>query len=315
MTSYLWSFFVYSGKTTTVDSTPGVLKSTSTVLRLIKPLLNKGYTLWMDNWFNSPLLARFLKRNKTDCAGTLRTNRANVPPAFSRINMAEGHYFGRHASDVAVLSWQDKKKVSTISTYHGAEMELGPSRGRPNIYKPKVVRDYNKYMGGVDKKDQMLEPYLLERKRCQKWYHKMFKHLLNVSIHNSIVMYRQSSSLEATTLMLRTSLVSQLADKHLLLAQRTMPARRVVVNDKFSNPSRLRPGNHFLKTNFITTDTDLQTETHNVQPPPVANKKRRLRCIWCADRNRVEKRTSLICEACEVPLCMEPCFKYYHTCL
>lgn len=76
--------------------------------------------------------------------------------------------------------------------------------------------------------------------------------------------------------------------------------------DSFSNPSRLIPGNHFPKTNLLT---DSQTdETDGAQ-----TKKRRIRCIWCNNRNRVEKRTHYICSLCNVPLCIEPCFEYYHS--
>ena len=36
--------------------------------------------------------------------------------------------------------------------------------------KPVSVLDYNKNMGGVDLKDQLLHPFLLERKKMTKWY-------------------------------------------------------------------------------------------------------------------------------------------------
>jgi hypothetical protein len=43
---------------------------------------------------------------------------------------------------------------------------------KPEI-KPVVVCDYNKNMLGVDLKDQMLQLYLLERKKGTKWYVKL----------------------------------------------------------------------------------------------------------------------------------------------
>jgi hypothetical protein len=43
---------------------------------------------------------------------------------------------------------------------------------------------------GADLKDQMLQTFLLERKKCAKCYLKLFKRLLNVEIHNTMVMYR-----------------------------------------------------------------------------------------------------------------------------
>lgn len=47
----------------------------SLVLRLLDGLEYKGHTIWMDNFYNSPALARELKSRGFDCAGTLRTNR------------------------------------------------------------------------------------------------------------------------------------------------------------------------------------------------------------------------------------------------
>jgi hypothetical protein len=48
--------------------------------------------------------------------------------------------------------------------------------------KPVCVLDYNQYMGGVNLKDQLLESYLVERKRTDKWYMKLFRMLLNSAV-------------------------------------------------------------------------------------------------------------------------------------
>jgi len=51
---------------------------------------------------------------------------------------------------------------------------------RQEKQKPVSVLDYNENMGGVDLKDQPLQPYLLERMNMTKWYIKLFRRLLNV---------------------------------------------------------------------------------------------------------------------------------------
>lgn len=48
------------------------------------------------------------------------------------------------------------------------------------ILKPSPVLDYNKYMGGVDKGDQVIHYYSVARKSI-KWYKKLFFHILDVS--------------------------------------------------------------------------------------------------------------------------------------
>jgi hypothetical protein len=53
--------------------------------------------------------------------------------------------------------------------------------------KPVAVCVYNANKLGVNLKDQMLQTYLLEQKKCNKWYLKLFRRLLNVAIHNAMV--------------------------------------------------------------------------------------------------------------------------------
>jgi hypothetical protein len=70
-------------------------------------------------------------------------------------------------------------------------------------------------MMGVDLKDQMLQPYLLERKRTTKWYKKLFKRLLNVAVHNAMVIYRcHPNKKNIDTLKFRLSLAQGLVEKH-----------------------------------------------------------------------------------------------------
>jgi hypothetical protein len=64
--------------------------------------------------------------------------------------------------DMAVLTWQDKKTVTMISTYHKDELHVAVNKVNKEETKPVVVYNYNVHMGGVDLKDQMLQPYLLE---------------------------------------------------------------------------------------------------------------------------------------------------------
>lgn len=71
---YLWSMIMYAGKTQVMavdthddrgDTEPEGATSII-VFKLVHPLLGQGYTLVMDNFYNSPLLSRALKSQKTD---------------------------------------------------------------------------------------------------------------------------------------------------------------------------------------------------------------------------------------------------------
>jgi hypothetical protein len=60
------------------------------------------------------------------------------------------------------------------------------------VQKPVSVTDCNKNMGWTDLKDQMLQMYLIERKIMHKWYHKLFKRLLNATVLNALIVYRRN---------------------------------------------------------------------------------------------------------------------------
>lgn len=89
---YLWKFIVYTGK-------DGHNATAKIVYDLIGPLRHCGHTLIMDNFYNSPLLARCLKRDEgTDVFGTLRLNREFVPDSIKTLtksNIRQGYLLQR----------------------------------------------------------------------------------------------------------------------------------------------------------------------------------------------------------------------------
>ena len=94
---------------------------------------------------------------------------------------------------MSILKWKDKKEVPMISTYHGEETRMKLTKCRQEKQKPVSVLDYNKNMGGVDEKDQLLQPSLLERKKMSKWYIKLFRGLINITVLNCMVICRANS--------------------------------------------------------------------------------------------------------------------------
>jgi hypothetical protein len=87
--------------------------------------------------------------------------------------LKKGEIVAQHAGPVLVTKWCDKKFVTVISTYHSHDTRTVTIRGK-EVVKPISVRDYNKFMIGVDLKDQLLHSYLIERKRMNRWYMKLF---------------------------------------------------------------------------------------------------------------------------------------------
>ena len=70
--------------------------------------------LWMDNFYNSPALAERLNSLKTDCVGTLRLSRKDVPQRVNQKKLKEGELVAEHSGLVSVLKWKDKKEVTVI---------------------------------------------------------------------------------------------------------------------------------------------------------------------------------------------------------
>ena len=79
----------------------------------------------MDGQFyNSPAQAQRLKSLKTDCVGTLRLSRKDVPQRVKEKKLKKGELVAQHSGPVSVLKWKDKKDVTMISTYHGEETRM-----------------------------------------------------------------------------------------------------------------------------------------------------------------------------------------------
>lgn len=78
------------------------------------------------------MLARYLKRGRTNCVGTLRANRKHVPAVIQRAPLAEGEFVARHSGDVMLVALQDRKRLTCVSTFHDVSQVLKEARpGRP----------------------------------------------------------------------------------------------------------------------------------------------------------------------------------------
>lgn len=189
---------IYSGKKC-IDSenleVHGFTGASKIVLQLMNGYIHKGHCLVMDNFYNSVSLIRFQKEQcRTDVLGTLISGEKTLlqTKVLVERRIKKGEIVARHCSNITVLSWKDVKLVTIISTFHNAGTAPGQRAGVA-CNKPLVVHSYNKYMGGVDLKDQKLSTYLLERNRGLKWYIKVFRRLLNISILNTFIIYLANS--------------------------------------------------------------------------------------------------------------------------
>ncbi|CAG4969503.1 unnamed protein product [Colias eurytheme] len=81
------------------------------VFDLMEPLLHRGHTLIMDNFYNCPLLARCLKLRRTDCYGTQRLNREFVPSSLrtmTKTDLRQGEVVASYCNDLSLMVWRGR---------------------------------------------------------------------------------------------------------------------------------------------------------------------------------------------------------------
>ncbi|RVE49901.1 hypothetical protein evm_005494 [Chilo suppressalis] len=298
-TGYLLRCLIYAGKDSTMRQEPihGFENCTAkVVLELLDGFLDAGHCLVMDNWYNQLSLTRYLKSRKTDVIGTMNPRRVHVPDDIKQANprMQRGGQIARHCGDICLIAWKDVKLVTAVSTFHN-DSRVPSRRAGAQIIKPRMIADYNRYMGGVDSKDQQLSMYLMERKRGMKWYIKVFKRLLNTSLLNTYIIHKKTpvAAKPLTHRQFRMEVALGLLEKF----PRAETGRNIRSNDA-ETPRRLMKGvDHFV----------LNTPTIGT-----GNRKTQKRCVRCLAANR-RTMVTLICSFCNVALCAGTCWVEYHT--
>lgn len=262
------------------------------VMRLLTGLTDTGRTVFMDRFFNSlPLTERLLARN-TQVVGTVNTNRRGLPQPIKTQKLKRGEVISFRKGRIMCLKWKDKREVTMISTVHSnSSVSIQRYGDVQPVLKPVCIRDYNEYMGGVDKSDQLMSYYPFLRKSL-KWYKKLFFRLFYLLLTNAHIIYnykRQTVSLPTMTLyQFYQAVCSSLAEGI------DFPIPNVTVAEgRF--PLRI-------------------TERHfpGLIPPTSVNNFPTRRCVLCTKRG-TRKQTRFYCFPCSVALCVSGCFEQYHT--
>ena len=130
--------------------------------------------------------------------GTVRVNRRGLPPDM-KATLAKGDTTLVQVDEsMMALKWMDKRPVCMLSTIHDDYMTTKVRRtrrveeGQEEIRKPVVVEEYNTYMGGVDKSDQLLSYYGFSH-RTVKWWKQAAFHTLDVAVVNVYIVHKTSA--------------------------------------------------------------------------------------------------------------------------
>lgn len=182
---YMCNGFPYLGKDV---MRPGDVRiSEHVVMKLAEPFLKKGRNITTDNFFTSVSLAEKLKSADTSLVGTVNKARKEIPPAVqqSKATLYDTKLLKKDSVTLTVYQGKAKKNVLVMSTLH-------PSISIAETEKkvPEPVQFYNSTKYGVDVVDQMARQYST-RSGTRRWPVHVFQNILDLSVINSWVCYKE----------------------------------------------------------------------------------------------------------------------------
>ena len=259
-------------------------------MELSESIINKGYTLFLDNWYSSPYLFLKLHQKKTNVIGTVRKDRKNMPKDIQK--KSESVY--RSSNNLLVMRWKDKRDVYILSTKHeNAEMVEYTDKQKNKIMKPKCILEYNKGMGRIDQQDQMLACFPIMRK-YSKGYRKVFFYMSDMALFNTFIMYKTIHNRRNEGYVDFRINIAEALLKNVKLPEYKKCGRSAPSED----PLRLQAQHwaHFPK---------------HIDSTPLKKKPTRL-CKVCT-KHKIRSETSWECSKCKVALHLPKCFQKYHT--
>lgn len=196
---YLLAFDIYTGRNPQNVARFGL--GGDIVLKLIEKAEvpdNSGHKLYIDNFFTSVPLLKYLSQTGYCATGTIRADRTEYCTLKSTKEMEKeerGSFDFKTTKDVMLVRWNDNS-VCTVGT-NCEEFSVGTARrwcrtkkSTIQVPQPTVFAQYNKGMGGVDLMDQNIASYRT-RMRQRKWWWPIFVYLFDASVSNAWILNRK----------------------------------------------------------------------------------------------------------------------------
>nr|CAH7758864.1 unnamed protein product [Callosobruchus chinensis] len=254
------------------------------VKRLVKPLEKSNRNITTDNYFSSILL---LTTVGLTFLGTLRKNKAEIPPPFvtENRNLVPGNYLFGCQDDKTLVSLVTKKKkvVLVLSTLHDTDT-VDELTG-----KPIQIADYNSTKGGVDTVDLMCSRITTSR-RTQRWPMNIFFRLLDIAGINSFRIFQMNNPFDKS---IRRRYLYNLSLE--------------LMKENFKERAKLRT---------LPKDLSLFLESYREptvhQPPLQTQPNQRAICHVCGSKKN--HRTQLACKDCRKYVCKNHCTVTCNSC-
>ncbi|XP_044763683.1 piggyBac transposable element-derived protein 3-like [Coccinella septempunctata] len=260
---------------------PSVVLEYSDVLRKLGP---HPYHIFCDNFFITIPLLEALSMKNLRCTGTIRENRLCGCPLTEKKAMKkkERGYFEYMSSDnkIIVTKWNDNNVIciaSNCDSTHPVQMISRFSKihnKKVAVTQPQIIKNYNQYMGGVDRCDQNISLYRTNI-RGKKWYFTIICYCLDIIVQNAWQLHRlQNGKLDQLTF--RRRIVLALLESNTESRKRGRPSSLENVDSRFDRIDHL-----------------------------VSSQEKQTRCRVC------HKKVKTKCVKCDVALHID-CFISYH---
>uniref|UniRef100_H3H361 PiggyBac transposable element-derived protein domain-containing protein n=1 Tax=Phytophthora ramorum TaxID=164328 RepID=H3H361_PHYRM len=203
-------------------------------------MLNSSKTSYCIRFYTSLVLAMQLLTMNFYNVGTIMMNKPGLREAILPLKMKNGRrasnkrpaHIPRGTFEVATskdvplvkaIRWYDKQGVHVLATGGSAEYDRivrrDPLTGQDaELIAPRIVKDYQILMGGVDVHDQLrLQRYSLQlARRYKKYYKSLFLGLIDLAIVNAYIVFTCGRAADGK---LKLSHVVFLKQLHLELCQ------------------------------------------------------------------------------------------------
>lgn len=309
---------VYQGSTTfpeLVDTGFGL--GECAVLKLSEVLV-PGSVVYHDRYFTTVKLTEELLKKGIKSTGTLMKNR--IPAAVRDILITDGELkrkgrgsyqvITRDDDRMAITKWFDNKPVIMLSSIYADnntdECRRWSKKDKEYVMvkRPEVIKEYNSKMGGVDMADRLLA-VCPARTRTRKWTVRFVSHMIDLSITNSWIQFRNNelkNNVPRKRVQQLRFYKMEFGEK--LIECNSMPAITELQEENIA--SIKRPG----RPGAIAIPSNMKRRYGALHLPSVLPKQQRCRNEGC------NSRSTIFCTFCQVALCLtkdRKCFVSFHS--
>lgn len=196
---YCFHFSLYCGKET--SETVHVPLGSRVVMNMLSVVDDpRSHVVFFDNFFTSYALLVQLKEKGFRATGTVRDGRIAKCP-LKTVKEVEKLPRGTYDeqlevnNDILAVRWNDNRPVTVATNYDtiapmaSVQRWSKEKKEKVSVQQPLLIRNYNKFMGGVDKHDWLLEKHAIAI-RGKKWYWCLFTRMIDMAVVNACTIFK-----------------------------------------------------------------------------------------------------------------------------